>query len=306
MPRLLQVRFRHRMLRSGSGRSPLAGLSLVTCLGWGASASHESSPQSVTSISVALTDAQSDPDGEQPPVGAVRPPLLEWQEQLRASPGFRAIALQTQVKRMGDLFQGNVAQYKSLVVKLQDPSVSLPVLDVRNPGAYDALLDEAERLLHNVLTAMSTRVDQQRRFMSKHFSDDPVLTTEYSEKVTSLFTPSLEAAFLKGLRNYITHLQLPVHQSKHTFTQQSFEITFILPGKPLLTWDGWNSSLRAWITSQGEAVPIVDVVDTYARITGDFDRWLHGRIGLKFKSEIETFLREQERYTREVNRVFGA
>lgn len=257
-------------------------------------------------MSVTSTDARSDPASESPPGGVARPSLLDWQQGLRASPGFRAIALQNQVKRMGYLFQGNVGQYNSLVAKLQVPSVSLPVLDVRNPGAHDDLLDEAERLLHNVLTAMSTRVDQQRRFMNKHFNDDPVLTTEYRERIASSFTISPEAAFLKGLRNYITHCQLPVHQSKQTFGQQSFEITFILPGKPLLTWDGWNSSVRAWIVRQGEAVPIVDVVDTYARVTGDFDKWLYVRIGLKYKTEIDAFLREQEEYTREYDRVFGA
>jgi hypothetical protein len=237
--------------------------------------------------------------------GADRPSLLGWQERLRASPGFRAIALQNQVRRMGYLFQGNVAQYKFLVARLQDPSVSLPVLDVRNPDAHDALLDEAERLLHNVLTAMSTRVDQQRRFMNQRFGGDPALTKEYGDRIASSFMASPEAAFLKGLRNYITHRQLPVHQSRQTFGQQSFEITFILPAMPLLIWDGWNSSVRAWISSQGEAVPIVASVDTYARMTGDFDKWLHDRIGLKHESEIQAFLLEQAEYTREFDRIFG-
>jgi hypothetical protein len=257
-------------------------------------------------MSVTGTDVQPEPlDG--PPAADVadRPSLLEWQAQLQASPGFRAIALTDRVKRMGYLSQGNVAQYKSFVASLQDPSVSFPIMDVRSPDAHDDLLSEAERLLPNVLTAMSTRVDQQRRFMDKYFQEDSVLMTEYRERVASAFTASSEAAFLKGLRNYITHTQLPVAQSKQEFGQESFTVTFILPGKPLLTWDGWNSSVRAWIADQGEAIAIVDVVDVYARITGEFDKWLVGRIGLKYKAEIDAFLREQEKYTREVDRIFG-
>ena len=108
-------------------------------------------------------------DAQQPEAGTSRPSLLVWQERLRASQGFRAIALQDRVKRMGYLFQGNFAQYKSLVASLQDPGTSLPVFDIRNPDAHDDLLMEAERLLHNFLTAMSTRVDQQRRFMDRNF-----------------------------------------------------------------------------------------------------------------------------------------
>jgi hypothetical protein len=132
-------------------------------------------------------------------------------------------------------------------------------------------------------------VDSRVRGVERSDNDDPVLTTEYRERIASSFTLSPEAAFLKGLRNYITRGQFPIHQSKQTFGQQSFEVTFILPGKPLLIWDDWNSSVRAWIASQGEAVPIVDIVDIYARITGDFDKWLHGRIGLKYKTEIGAF-----------------
>jgi hypothetical protein len=165
---------------------------------------------------------------------------------------------------------------------------------------------EAERLLHNVLTAMSTRVDQQRRFMEKSFQDDPALTKEYRERIASEFAASSEAAFLKGLRNYITHTQLPVAQSRQTFGSRSFEVTFILPGSPLLTWDGWNNSTRMWIATQGEAVAIVDVVDVYARMAGGFDKWLFDRIGLKYKSDVDLFLWEQDEYTREFDRVFGA
>jgi len=147
------------------------------------------------------TDVQPEPlDGQPVADVADRPSLLKWQAQLQASPGFRAIALTDRVKRMGYLFQGNVAQYKSFVASLQDPSVSFPIMDVRSPDAHDDLLSEAERLLHNVLTAMSTRVDQQRRFMDKYFQEDSVLMTEYGERVASAFTASSEAAFLKGLR----------------------------------------------------------------------------------------------------------
>src|SRR5690242_17372710 len=97
-------------------------------------------------VSVTGTDAKPETVGEQLPAnGASRPSLLEWQARLRASAGFRAIALQNRVKRMGYLFQGNVAQYKTLVARLQDPAVSFPILDVRNPDAHDDLLMEAER-----------------------------------------------------------------------------------------------------------------------------------------------------------------
>lgn len=204
-------------------------------------------------------------------------------------PRYRLRALVSAVKRMSYLLQGNVGQYRALVARLQDPAVSFPVLD--DPFSHADLLGEAERLLHNVLTAMSTRVDQQRRFMTAYFGDDPVLMQEYRNRVASDFTASAEAAFLKGLRNYIAHRQLPVAQSQEAYTAQSVQITFILTAAPLLEWDGWNAGTRAWIAGHGIHVPIVDVVDTYARVADEFDRWLANRIGVKYRADIEAFRR---------------
>ena len=87
---------------------------------------------------------------------------------------------------------------------------------------------------------------------------------------------------------------------------ESYSVTFILPRNPLLTWDGWNSNMKAWIGGQGEDIGIVEVVDVYARMAGEFDKWLFDRIGIKYVPEIDAFMREQEEYTREFDRVFGA
>ncbi|MFJ4829450.1 hypothetical protein ACIP79_05915 [Streptomyces sp. NPDC088747] len=252
------------------------------------------------------TGVQSEPADERTAAeDAGRPALVDWQRRLNDSSGHRAIALGARVKRIGYVFQGNVAQYKSLVVKLQDPAVSGPIVDVRNPEAHDGLLSEAERLLHNVLTAMSMRVDQQRRFMGKYLHDDLVLMSEYSEKVVSLFKDDPQAGFLKGLRNYITHMQLPVAQSRQTFGLDAIDITFTLPGDPLLEWRGWNGIQRTWIAGQGDVVAIVDAVDTYARKVGEFDKWLFDRIALKYRADIDVYMHECAKFNREHDRVFG-
>ncbi|HLL09274.1 MAG TPA: hypothetical protein VK393_11540 [Nocardioidaceae bacterium] len=252
------------------------------------------------------TGVQPDPADEQTaPEKAGRPSLLDWQKRLNASSGCRAIALGDRVKRIGYVFQGNVAQYKSLVAELQNPMVSGPILDVHNPEVHDRLLSEAERLLHNVLMGMSTRVDQQRCFMKEYFQDDSALMNEYRSKVASMFKNDVEAKFLKGLRNYITHAQLPVAQSRQTFGQESFEITFTLPAEPLLAWSRWSGELRAWIAGQGDEIVIVNVVDAYARKAGEIDKWLFDRIALKYRSDIDAYLHECVEFDREVDRVFG-
>jgi hypothetical protein len=55
-----------------------------------------------------------------------------------------------------------------------------------------------------------------------------------------------------------------------------------------LEWDGWNGATRAWIVSHEKAVPIFDVIDTYARIAAEFDRWLADRIVLKYQPYLDS------------------
>ena len=98
---------------------------------------------------------------------------------------------------------------------------------------------------------MRTRVDHQRRFMTVHFGDDPVLTKEYRDRFASDFKASAQAEFLKELRNYIAHRQLPVAASQGAYTARSVQIAFVLTAAPLLEWDRWNADTRVWIVGHG-------------------------------------------------------
>jgi hypothetical protein len=240
------------------------------------------------------------PDGQ-----PARPRLLVWQEELNASPGHQAIALMDYIRRIGYVFQANIAQYNALVARMQDPSFALPILDVSNPQAHDDLLSEAERLLHNILTALSTRIDQQRAFMRRHFSEDAILMGEYVAKVKGDFGGYAPGLFLRDLRNYLTHHRLPVAQSRQTFSSQGFSVTFTLVRQPLQEWPGWKEDARTWLAAQDEQIEIVPVVDGYARIAGAFDKWLSGRIGRKYAAGIRTYNEEAEAFNREWARVFG-
>jgi hypothetical protein len=250
-----------------------------------------------------MTAADQAPEtGEPTPTDLGESSLLAQQRMLAASTGYRAIALMGRVKRIAYIFQANVGQYKALVAKLQEPEFSFPIFDIRNPQAHDDLLSEAERLLHNVLMSVSTRIDQERAFVNKHFSDDTELVEEYRTRIEA-FSTDVPSKFLKDLRNQITHHQLPVAQSHQTISSESISITFILPCAPLLEWD-WSSGVREWLANQGNAVAIVDVVANYAHKAGDFDKWLLDRIGLKYATEIQKYRRDAEIYQRDFDRVF--
>ena len=235
-----------------------------------------------------------------------RPRLLEWQAELNASPGHRAVSLMEYVRRIGYVFQANVKQYKELVARMQDPSFALPVLDTGNLRAHDELLSEVERLLHNILMALSTRIDQQRAFINRHFSDDTALIAEYAAKIRTDFGAYAPSVFLQDLRNYLTHYELPVARSRLTISSQSFAVTFLVVRRRLQEWQGWRSEVKVWLSGQDEEIDIVPILDNYARIAGGFDKWLYERIGRKYETEIREYYGEAEEFNREHSRVFGS
>lgn len=253
-----------------------------------------------------MTIEENCPDeGPSVSAGDGRPRLLVWQDELNASPGFRAVALMSYIRRIGYVFQGNVAQYKALVARVQDSAFQAPIFDVRNPQAHDDLLSEVERLLHNVLMALSTRIDQQRAFIKRHCAGDSEFTAEYQAGVQSHFRGYAPGPFLRDLRNYLTHNRLPVAMSRQTLSRFSISVTFVLGRQPLLDWGGWTSAAKKWLIGQGDEIEIVDAVDGYARIAGSFDKWLHDRIGLKHVVEIRQYEEAAKAFDREWDRVFG-
>ncbi|SOD73278.1 hypothetical protein SAMN05892883_2569 [Jatrophihabitans sp. GAS493] len=248
-------------------------------------------------------DSASIAGGDPAPADAGSPALED--PAIRNSAGFRANALIDMIGRIHFILQGNVADYRSFVSSLQDPAVSLPLLSVDNAVGHDRMLSEAERLLHNVLTAMSTRVDQQRRFMNKYFADDSTLTVSYSDRVKAVFAADLLAEFLKRLRNQLTHYKFPVAQSRLTMGAESYSVRMVLPTSALLANGEWSSDVREWIASHGTELDIFDAADEYAIRADQFDLWLASQIRAKYAKDILTYEQARDEAVRRRRIAFG-
>jgi hypothetical protein len=102
-------------------------------------------------------------------------------------------------------------------------------MDERHRERHQAFLDECERLLHNALSAVHSRVDLLRTFISRYVAEStPTLATEYRLRVDSDFVENPIHNFLTGLRNYMLHERLPatvgvftiLRNSSHSFAYQ--------------------------------------------------------------------------------------
>lgn len=208
------------------------------------------------------------------------------------------------VKRITYILQANLEQYKSLLAMMQDPGTALPILDVRNRSQHDELLSESERLLHNVLAAIKSRVDLSRAFRERHLVDDEDLIGEYVLKVRQYFN-NPATKFLDRLRNHMTHNLLPVARTQQTFKQGGpFEFTFLLDSVALLKLE-WPTDVREWIAAQGSDIRIIDVLDAYCQRASELDRWLFGEIRRKHANELADYERAVHAFNAEYDRLFG-
>ena len=60
-----------------------------------------------------------------------------------------------------------------------------------------------------------------------------------------------------------------------------------------------------WLQAQSRDIEIVGVLDGYARLAGEFDKWLHDPIGAKYAAEIQAYEEAAEAFDREWDRAFG-
>lgn len=213
--------------------------------------------------------------------------IADWERRLQDMPGFRALHLQRQVQRIAYVFQANVAEYRHFIDTLQWQGERPPARDVANADVLDQVLDESQRLLHNVVAAMATRVGQLRRLIKHNFDADSPIAAEYRERVVALFASDIAAAFLHKMRNELAHAQLPIISSTETISASSTTIAIVLPCDAMQKWTDWNNKIRTWLAQQPTgAVDIGAVLDGYARQAGNLDHWLHQRIGTEYRSEI--------------------
>ena len=191
-------------------------------------------------------------------------------------PGRMALAKIDTVGRVNAILKGNIRQLSALIGKMQDPSFAFPVLDSRNPEAHDQFLGEFERLLHNALSAVKSRVDLLRTLVARYVADSaPELAAAYSARVAADFVTDPTHLFLTKLRDYALHVNLPAIVSSFKFSREEGEsFNVLLRVEPLVeARDHFNATTRKWIEDQGEMFDIVQILnDYYARVV-DFDRW---------------------------------
>jgi hypothetical protein len=221
--------------------------------------------------------------------------LRAEQERILAMPGRAAWVKLARLHRTAKIFRGNARALIDHLKRMEDPSVLLPI--VSDQRAFEELLDETERHLHNYVAAATTRVDHFRRFKDAEWPAGSASDEEYQRRVDQDFKESPLHNFIVNLRNLILLVRLPVSTTTETW-QQLGTISFhvMLNSPDLLAWDGWNRLAREYIEQSGEAIDLGDTVSAYTSEILTFDRWTAELFIKGHLEAIESFLNAARRH----------
>ncbi len=152
--------------------------------------------------------------------------------------------------------------------KNEDLRIEL-IQNVQAQTAKEDFISEMLRLLHNYIASSASLIDHSRRFIEKYPDSD--FSKNYQIRRTAIAS-SPEHCFLKDLRNYIVHFDIPPIGYQVSFNGDSFEPR--LTSKRLLRRRKWSSTSKSYIETSGEYVNIIPLVNDHSRCIDDLYSWI--------------------------------
>lgn len=169
------------------------------------------------------------------------------------------------------VFLGNEAELRLLLERTSEMEVALKLWNIENRPAFEAFLDEVDRLLHNYLAAVGSLRDHTRALWAKHLPDD----REYDERARETFTESGLCVFVQNLRNYTLHANLPIIQGHMSWERGKQITTGVQLRRPnLLKWKKWPAAGKRYLADlPQDGIDLAELVANYTDAVAEFNDW---------------------------------
>ena len=222
--------------------------------------------------------------------GAVwRARLEELRRQINGHPGAVARLGWDEVRRTYQVFLGNFADLRALLVRAStDMELAIelvknvPPFDVREK--FQATLD---RFIHNYVAATKSLVDHTRR-LTQRYGGSP-FAVEYEQR-KKLVAAAGATAFVNDLRNFVLHRALPLTGHTVRFQRdpiEEFESQAYLQTRSLLEWDGWSSKAKDYLAARGETVDLSAAIEDHMQLVRALYDWLFAQFGELHRVDID-------------------
>ena len=170
-----------------------------------------------------------------------------------------------------------------------DPDLAIELIqNLREPVVRQAFHTDVTQRLHNYLASVASLVDHVRNLMRGR---EGAIAEEFERRKTILLA-NPEVPFVKDLRNYTLHRNLP--DLGHTVsmtnvnTPQATMMSELELGVPdLLEWDGWTAPSRKYLESSAPSLQLRPVVKRHGDSMLRLNAWLHHELAKANESALE-------------------
>ncbi|WP_431928557.1 hypothetical protein [Micromonospora wenchangensis] len=203
-------------------------------------------------------------------------PLRDYMREIESHPGRISERKWRSLQMMCRLFEANLAELKSLFKWASATENTLELVQNVQPSSVrEEFWFHLIRLSHNYLAAVSSLIDHTRNLL-KDYADSP-LEVEYNTRKGALIASGC-AAFLKNLRNYMMHYNVPPFSFRWTVNNtaegQISKTDILIDRLTLNDWSGWSAGARLFIASKEGDLILEEVVDEYALLIRGIYSWL--------------------------------
>jgi DNA repair exonuclease SbcCD ATPase subunit len=202
--------------------------------------------------------------------------LRELTLQIKTSEGYQIRNGINLLRKNYFIFDGNYVNLKHVLEEFEQPMVFLKLWDEKDRHKLDLYINEVVRYFHNYLAGAVSLLDHTRVFI-EDTRQEADFTGEYKQRMDRDFTHALLPNFMRDLRHYMLHRELPFALAELNFSAEGGDMelnsAIRLDVTKLRDWQGWSESGRKFLDTLDDKVRLSSVINEYASVITGFNRW---------------------------------
>jgi hypothetical protein len=235
--------------------------------------------------------------------------LRELTLEIKTSEGYRIRNQINLLRKNHFIFDGNYVNLKHVLEEFEQPMVFLKLWDDKNRHKLDLYINEVVRYFHNYLAGAATLLDHTRAFI-EDTRQEADLTGEYRQRMEQQFDQSPLPGFMRDLRYYMLHRELPFALAELNFSTEGGDMelnsAIRLDVAKLRDWQGWSENGRKYLEALDDKVRLSSVVNEYSSVITGFHRWFglrQSELHRKALTHLEELDSEREHLQEEIKRL---
>ena len=223
--------------------------------------------------------------------------MFRVMEELEAMPELQRIQRIQLQQSSYFIFQRNADELRKILNFHSDVEENMALWDVNNRDPLSFLQLEVGRLLHNFASSAAGLIDVTRRFYEKYDVNE---FPDYLTRVDSEFKTNPLSRFVKDLRNYAVHVEVPPISSELSGIgiNSTLQSLIVLPGELLLAKYEWSKPAKQYIADCNNRIVLNSVVEDYFEKVSRFYDWFYKRLNEVHKEDISRVTAKQEELKR--------